>query len=104
MIELKKCPFCGSDGELREYEDKKTGNLWYGVRCRNCNCIGNDIDPQYGNQQNAINAWNRREGDGHSFWVESAKGYKICHHCKADVAIFSGHRSYCPNCGAKMDG
>lgn len=40
----------------------------------------------------------------HSWWEKSAEGYKICHHCKADVAIFSGHKSYCPNCGAKMDG
>ncbi len=40
----------------------------------------------------------------HSWWEKSAEGYRICHHCKADVAIFSGHKNYCPNCGAKMDG
>ena len=40
----------------------------------------------------------------HSWWEKSAEGYKVCHHCKADVAIFSGHKNYCPNCGAKMDG
>lgn len=40
----------------------------------------------------------------HSYWEKSAEGYRICHYCKADVAIFSGHKNYCPNCGAKMDG
>lgn len=40
----------------------------------------------------------------HSWWEKSAEGYKICHHCKADVAIFSGHKNYCPNCGADMRG
>ena len=40
----------------------------------------------------------------HSWWEKSTEGYKVCHHCKADVAIFSSHKNYCPNCGAKMDG
>ena len=40
----------------------------------------------------------------HGHWIQSEPGYKICSHCSADVAIFSGHRNYCPNCGAKMDG
>ena len=40
----------------------------------------------------------------HGRWQKSEPGYSICSHCKADVAIFSGHRNYCPNCGAKMDG
>ena len=40
----------------------------------------------------------------HSWWEKSTEGYEICHQCCADVAIFSGHKNYCPNCGAKMDG
>lgn len=40
----------------------------------------------------------------HGRWVKSEPGYSICGYCKADVAIFSGHRNYCPNCGAKMNG
>ena len=40
----------------------------------------------------------------HGRWERSEPGYRICSHCKADVSILSGHRSYCPNCGAKMDG
>ena len=40
----------------------------------------------------------------HSWWEKSAEGYKMCHHCKADIAIFSGHKNFCPNCGADMRG
>jgi len=40
----------------------------------------------------------------HGRWEKSEPGYSICSHCKADVAIFSGHKNYCPCCGAKMDG
>ena len=40
----------------------------------------------------------------HGRWIESEPGYRLCSHCLADVAIYSGHRNYCPNCGAKMDG
>ena len=37
----------------------------------------------------------------HGRWQKSEPGYSICSHCKADVAIFSGHRNYCR---AKMTG
>ena len=40
----------------------------------------------------------------HGRWIQSEPGYRLCSHCMADVAIYSGHRNYCPNCGAKMDG
>ena len=40
----------------------------------------------------------------HGRWIQSEPGYRLCSHCMADVAIFSSHRNYCPNCGAKMDG
>ena len=40
----------------------------------------------------------------HGRWIQSEPGYRLCSHCMADVAIYSGHRNYCPNCGARMDG
>ena len=40
----------------------------------------------------------------HGRWIQSEPGYRLCSHCMADVAIYSGHTNYCPNCGAKMDG
>ena len=40
----------------------------------------------------------------HGRWIQSEPGYRLCSHCMADVAIYSGHTNYCPNCGADMRG
>ena len=40
----------------------------------------------------------------HGRWIQSEPGYRLCSHCIADVAIYSGHRNYCPNFGSKMRG
>ena len=40
----------------------------------------------------------------HGRWLQSEPGYRLCSHCLADVAIYSGHINYCPNCGADMRG
>lgn len=39
----------------------------------------------------------------HGRWEKYTPGYLICSRCKEHVAIFSGHKNYCPNCGVKMD-
>lgn len=104
MEELKECPFCGEKAQLVRFEDKEKGQTWFGVRCKNYDCIANDISPEYGYEHRAVACWNRRSLPLRSYWKKSAEGYKICNNCKADVAVFSGHRSFCPNCGAMMDG
>ncbi len=38
--ELKPCPFCGSDVELKHY--KANGNDWWYIACRHC---GIAVDP-----------------------------------------------------------
>jgi hypothetical protein len=40
----------------------------------------------------------------HGRWIQSEPGCRLCSHCMADVAIYSCHTNYCPNCGARMDG
>lgn len=60
--ELKPCPFCGSKAQLVRYETK-TGEVWYGVRCSNYDCIGNDISPEFGLETRAVNWWNLRSKD-----------------------------------------
>lgn len=62
MTELKPCPFCGCKAITTMSRDKK----WFGVRCRNCNCIANDISPEFDMLTRAKEAWNRRAEDGHN--------------------------------------
>ena len=40
----------------------------------------------------------------HGRWTRVTAGYYECSNCMSHVAIFSGQKNYCPNCGAKMDG
>lgn len=57
--ELKPCPFCGKDVELKHY--KANGNDWWYVMCTNCRIA---IDPMMWNdhvsKEEAIEIWNRR--------------------------------------------
>jgi Lar family restriction alleviation protein len=64
MAELKPCPFCGGKAKRVIFKDKKTDDVWHGVRCSNCNCVGFYIDPQYETEATAIVKWNRRADDG----------------------------------------
>lgn len=64
-IELKPCPFCGSE-QLAYYMDQ--GDKWGRVIC-DCGAQGPDVrtgyrehdDPEKGWAQNAADEWNKRE-------------------------------------------
>lgn len=57
--QLKPCPFCGMDAELRRY--KANGNDWWYVACSRCEIA---IDPLMWNndrtKEEVIKIWNRR--------------------------------------------
>ena len=57
--QLKPCPFCGNDVELKHY--KANDNDWWYIACRNC-CMA--IDPWMWNsgqtKEETIMKWNRR--------------------------------------------
>ena len=53
MAELKPCPFCKYDDDLRVLENL---NGLYCIRCMNCHAKG----PQELTRQQAIDAWNKR--------------------------------------------
>ena len=42
--------------------------------------------------EKAADVVERKRGE----WEKSAEGYRICNRCKADVAIFSGHKKLLP--------
>lgn len=57
--ELKPCPFCGKDVEVKRY--KANGNDWWYVACNHCMI---SIDPLFWNtnrtKKEIIEIWNRR--------------------------------------------
>jgi len=65
MIELKKCPFCGSEAEV--FEDitfecetgKQIGKIKVFAWCTNCSALVSGDS-----KAEATEAWNRRAGDG----------------------------------------
>lgn len=57
MAELKPCPFWGGE-EIKFHNAYGSFMNWYS--CTECGCEGPDGD----SKEEAIEAWNRREGDG----------------------------------------
>ncbi len=62
MNELKPCPFCGGDAELRHTDiTSEYGRTSY-VTCTKCLIKGTmiNISFKYSSDERAIEAWNRR--------------------------------------------
>lgn len=57
MTELRPCPFCGGEAKL-----VRANNSWHKVIC--CKCTGSAGSWRTVTRQEAIEAWNRRVGDG----------------------------------------
>lgn len=57
-IELKPCPFCGSDNVKINYPVYYSGEVC-NVQCYDCNCT----TAAFYSPEKASEAWNRREGD-----------------------------------------
>jgi len=59
MTELKDCPFCGMDVELKHY--KSNPDWWY-IVCNHCRIA---IDPLMGrSKEEVVEIWNRRYLNG----------------------------------------
>lgn len=56
MDELKPCPFCGSDEDIRVVSEYSEAFYVYCLTCTSCG-------PSGATSQEAIEAWNRRTGD-----------------------------------------
>ena len=61
---MKKCPFCGSSGEIIRTEHMpKTKGFDYKPRCTNTSCIAR-VSKTFRSLEEAIEAWNRRAVEG----------------------------------------
>ena len=71
-MELKKCPFCGGEAEIKRVENNGKDNVW--IQCKECNCATSiftaplnaipkrvKLDSDY--FKRVIYAWNRRYQD-----------------------------------------
>ena len=73
MSELKRCPFCGGEAKITEWDDSCDYDKEeaYHVEC-DC-CEGN----WYETKQQAIDAWNKRHN-------KDGKCYRLCEECEKE--------------------
>ena len=85
MAELKPCPFCGGEADVMNNENETVNYrafgfgargyaTWYKCYCKTCGATGATAKVEKGCEfntfwqkdakNNAINAWNRRKGEG----------------------------------------
>lgn len=111
MSELKPCPFCGGDAEVRHSVTCGYDSYW--VECKDFqNCRGS-VSPVTDVESVAVEAWNTRHvetcHDKNGF--DESLGFE-CTVCRTMVDSYmqttcSDKREqfhYCPNCGRKVEG
>jgi Lar family restriction alleviation protein len=54
-VEIKKCPFCGGNADIRKRESDYT-SIWV-ADCSRCDCV---IGEHFHTKEDAIDAWNKR--------------------------------------------
>ncbi len=60
MVGLKKCPFCGGEADCNNAGFMQYGWKKWAVECPMCGVVTHFFDTE----EKAIEAWNRRAGDG----------------------------------------
>ena len=94
-IELKPCPFCGSEPKIVNF-----GDIAF-VRCSGCRCRSGAVQASvdYTAKEVAAKEWNQRVNEKHEYI-----GVIVCEMCRKSYPDVERHWNYCPNCGAKMEG
>lgn len=117
MVDLKPCPFCGGKNIIHF-----NNGFFVQVYCVNCNC-GTAVYKRDPDRDRAVEAWNRRAEPvkeqpaadvtevRHGRWDYdiSDVGWTdySCSVCRNIITVEAQDEdlySYCPYCGAKMDG
>ena len=122
MAELKPCPFCG--GEAMVYTQTGRYRNFAYIKCDTCSAQSKvdstayEYDDEDFFECNAyktvVRAWNRRSAAKEILrgrWIQKVEDgmyFHECSLCGGEVTYthcgFEMFSTYCPNCGAKMDG
>ena len=109
MEELKRCPFCGAVGRIRDMTIEEQGSVANGNFYKMCGCPNYCVEMFGRTEEEAIKRWNRRAYDEktEAEWVLTDDKYAemSCSRCgfkyygEFDEECMS---AYCPDCGARM--
>jgi len=98
-LHMKECPFCGSEGEVVELTEEKTGNLgngtnvslpwshvkkWFRPKCSKCECA---IDNGFSTPEGAAKEWNDRRSKAIEWLKKSAQMAEQQHSGGDDVPL-----------------
>ena len=124
MIELKPCPFCGGEAELKHFEAVEAPEEC-ADNCDDCGCcdkceefwcvehtcnIVGTYDTCFNTKAEAIEAWNTRhvetcENTHEHRWLKCSEcGYGVTDLYADDEDDINEQPRYCPNCGRKVVG
>ena len=117
-IELKPCPFCGSEAkvqkDIRWPHYSRYGVNGYEIVCTNFDCIIYHADNQwYLTEEDAIDAWNSRyektcemyrdeSGTWHCTSCENGGDNITGSDGELNMWYDSWHPNFCPHCGCKV--
>ena len=103
QLELNPCPFCGSK-DL--FIDSISNGKYCWIKCNNC--TAEIKEPKL--LGDAIKAWNTRYNRISGKWIRhdskfgEGTNHRECSNCGTWFNWDMPRNSYCPNCGAKMEG
>lgn len=60
MIDLKPCPFCGSEATIVMLEGLYMPQNVYRAKCNNAECLVNPCTPYTYTEESAVKIWNER--------------------------------------------